>query len=181
MSVDATLRDSICQYATARGYQPAFVQRWLALDARDARALYELATDLRLGQNQLRDLWEWAEDIADRDSLAIADVIEEPEVRAARSAKLGRNDRLHRVRQLLRRRRFPQLAAAEERAEALVRGAGLPPNVRIHLPPFLEGNTITITCHGRGRAELEAALQAALHWVRSDFCAALTALLEGGS
>ncbi len=179
MTLPASLQKAVQDYTRERAFHPALVEHWLGLDEADARALYELATSLRLGQNQLRDLWEWAEEIAVREGTSIAGVLNRPEILQARSAATSRNTRLVAVKQVLRRWRFPALSAAEAHAKELVRCAGLPPTVRVTLPPCLEGDQISITCSGRSQAELLASLEAALQWARSAAGKEVFALLEG--
>ncbi|GBD26218.1 hypothetical protein HRbin30_01548 [bacterium HR30] len=173
------LRDAIRHYATERHYRLETLERWLGLGDDDARALYRLATSLRLGENQLRDLWQWAADIAVREQTTLAAVLEAPEITAALEAKWSRNDRLQRVKHILRRRRFPQLCQAEDRARSLIEAAALPASVDLALPRFFEGEEVVVTCRGKTPAELQAALQAALRWTSTQACAELFALLGG--
>ncbi|GIW43330.1 MAG: hypothetical protein KatS3mg077_0612 [Candidatus Binatia bacterium] len=173
------LRQAIREFTSSRHYRDAFVARWISLNDADALALYDLATQLRLGENQLRDLWEWAEDIAQRDRETIAEVLNEPSIRGALQEKQSRNDRLNRVKHLLRCRRYPHLSQTEDRARALVRSARLPQTVEVGLPAYLEGDTIRVICRGSSPAELRAALEAALRWATSDACTELFRLLGG--
>lgn len=178
---EATLVDAIRQYASERHYREKTVDLWTSLSNADARALYHLATALRLGENQLRDLWQWAAEIAVRDRTTIAAVLESPAITAALEAKLSRNDRLQRVKHALRRRRFPQLSAAEDRARSLMEAAKLPPSVRLSLPRFFEGDEVQVTCSAKTPAELHAALTAALRWAETETCRELFALLGGNT
>ncbi len=175
----STLDQAIRQFAAEKHYREQTLQRWLALSDCDAAALYRLATGLRLGENQLRDLWQWAVEIATRDHTTVAAVLQAPEIVAALEAKWSRNDRLQRVKHALRRRRFPELSAAEDRARSLVEAAQLPESVRLSLPSFFEGDEVVVTCRGKTPAELQAALSAALRWANTEVCAELFALLGG--
>lgn len=140
----ADVRADIRTYATARSYSAATTERWLQLCPEDAKALLQLATELRLGENQLRGLWEWSEEIAQRDGLSLARVLQHDSVRAGLRSNVGRNDRLKLVKGALRRLRFPQLAAVEQQLAALIRELELPRNVRVTLPAFLEGESVRI-------------------------------------
>ena len=103
----------IAAFAGARRLRAEIEARWQALKEADGIALLDLAEDLRLGANDFRDILEWAEEIAARDSSSIRTVLDAEEVRSARSRARGRNEKVKLVREALRRLRFPQLAARE--------------------------------------------------------------------
>ncbi|MCX8072872.1 MAG: hypothetical protein N3C12_10525 [Candidatus Binatia bacterium] len=176
---DRSLADAIRKFAAERHYRPQTVEQWISLEQPDAAALLHLASSLRLGCNQLRDLWEIAAEIALRDQTTIAAVLRAPEIEQVLQAKLSRNDRLQRIKHLLRRRRFPTLTAAEERARTFIQAGGFPPTIRISLPQFLEGDEILVTCRAKTPEELRAQLAALSRWAEGDFCARLFALLGG--
>jgi hypothetical protein len=155
-SLDKALR----AFAREHRYGTAALERWMALDRLDGLALLDLAQELRLGENQLRDLWEWAEEIAQRDHLSLAQVLAlEPVATQRRSRGVGRNDKLKLIKTALRRLRFPQLAATEEHLATLVRELDLPRNVRMSFPEFLEGDAVRIEIVADSVASLEAAIE----------------------
>jgi hypothetical protein len=145
-------------FATERRYAAPTIERWLALPEADGGALLDLALELRLGEHQLRDLWEWAEEVAQRDASTLAGVLASPEIAAARRRPDGRNDRLRLVKSALRRLRYPQLCAAEERLAGLVRSLGLPPSVRVVMPDNLEGDALRVEIVAASAAGLRSAV-----------------------
>jgi ribonuclease D len=163
--------------AAQRRYSPATVDRWLHLEPADGAALLGLAQELRLGEHQLRDLWEWAEEIATRDRVPLGQVLAGEAVRAARQRRVSRNDKLALVKGALRRRRFPQLAAVEERLAALVRDLDLPRTVRVILPEFLEGDGVRVEIVADDGLALRAAANALLRAADSSACKEIFALL----
>ncbi len=174
---DPTFDAALRSFAAERKYGDATLQRWLQLAAGDAAALLALAQALRPSENQLRDLWEWAEEIAARDRVPLAQVLAAEPIAAARRRRVGRNDKIKLIKGELRRLRFPQLAATEERLAALVRELGLPRNVRLTLPEFLEGDDIRIEITANSRAALRDAAARLLAAAQTPGCAALFALL----
>lgn len=169
---------AIRRFTAERHFRSATVERWLALSADDARALLDLGESLRLGENQLRDLWDWAVEIAGRERVTLAAVLAAPALQAALHRKEGRNDRLRHLKAELRRMRFPQLIASEERMEALVGRMNLPRNVRITLPPFLEGDSLRLEVELCSTDDLRRAARFLLQAADSAACAELFALLE---
>jgi ribonuclease D len=174
---DSEVQERIRAYATNRAYGAATTERWLGLEARDGDALLQLATELRLGENQLRDLWEWAEEIALRDGLALHQVLTAEPLAAVRRRHLGRNETLKAIKAALRRRRFPQLAATEERLAGLVRALQLPRTVRISLPEHLEGDHVRIEIVVDSAAAWQAAAASLLAAADTPACAELFARL----
>jgi hypothetical protein len=165
-------------FAQERKYTSATIERWLALEPDDGRALLELARELRLGENQLRDLWEWTEEIALRDGVSLAQVLALAPVAAARRNRtVGRNDKLKLVKGVLRRLRFPQLASTEDRLAALVRQLDLPRNVRVTFPEFLEGDEVRIEIVANSLTSLEVAAERLQAAAQKPECQAIFQLL----
>jgi len=164
-------------FAAERRYGAATLERWARLAPPDAAALGELVHELRLGENQLRDLWEWLDEIAARDGETLAAVLASDPVRTARQRHLSRNDRLKLIKGVLRKRRFPQLAAHEERLAALVHELNLPRAVRVTLPEFLEGDALHLEIVADSIDALRAAAEALRAAAHTSACAELFTLL----
>ena len=175
---DSAFDEALRVFAAERKYHGATVDRWLQLQSGDGAALLDLARELRLGENQLRDLWEWADDIAARDGLSLAQILTSDPVAAALRSQVSRNDRLKRVKDTLRRLRFPQLTAIEERLAGLVRALALPQSVRLTFPEGLEGDAVRVEVVAESAAALRAAA-ARLHAAAdTDACAEIFTLLR---
>ncbi len=168
----------IQRFAADRRVRPATVARWLELPTDDAIELLALATELRLGENQLADLWTWADEVAKRDGASLAAVLTKPEIASARRRQLGRNDRLHLVKQELRRQRFPQLTAMEDKLLELVRQLGLPPTIRVELPAGLEGDALQFQFRIGDAKALKAVAEELLRVAASPAFAEILSLLE---
>jgi len=147
-------------YAADKRFADATVTRWLAHPPADRDALLALATQLRLGENQWRELCDALAAIGARRGCGIAAVLEDAALRAVLARPLGRNEAIRALKQCLRRLRYPQLSAAEERLTALGRALRLPAGVHLALPENLEGEHVAITLRARSAAELRAQAQA---------------------
>jgi hypothetical protein len=173
------MTDEIRAFARGRRYSAPTLERWLALEAADGLALLELAREMRLGENQLRDLWEWTEEIAQRDRRSLAQVLAlEPVAAPRRSRSLGRNDKLKLIKAALRRLRFPQLVAAEERLAALVRQLDLPRNIRVTFPEFPEGDAVRVEIVANSVASFKAAADRLRAAAAAPACTAIFQVLE---
>jgi hypothetical protein len=156
-------------YATEKRFAAATVTRWLAQAPSDRDALLELATRLRLGENQLRDVLDDLVAIGARRGCGIGAVLDDAELRAALARPLGRNEGIKAVKQVLRRLRYPQLSGAERRLAELGRSLRLPAGVHLGLPENLEGDQIAVTLQARSATQLRAQAEA------------LAAALQGGA
>lgn len=174
---DSDVQTAIRAYAGARTYSAATTERWLHLDSDDGGALLQLANELRLGENQLRDLWDWVEEITERDRVTLRHVLAAAPIVAVRARKLGRNDKLKALKAALRRLRFPQLAEVEDRLADLVRSMELPRMIRITLPEYLEGDQVRIEITATSEAAWRSAAAALLAAAESPACTELFALL----
>lgn len=91
-----------------------------------------------------------------RDGLSFRDVLDGPALaRISSDPRLGRSDKLKRMKEELRRLRFPRLARLEDAIESRVREMKLGPLIQISFPPGLEGGGLTVQVKAASHAELE--------------------------
>jgi len=128
------------------------VTRWLSWEVTDRAALTELTLGLKIGENQLRDLMDWLEEVAARDRTKIYQILGDPSiVDVMTDPRLGRADKVKRIKDRLRRLRFPRLAQTEDAIREKIQALKLHPGIKLSVPPGLEG--------GRLQAGLSAARQ----------------------
>ena len=76
------------------------LERWLGWDEVARNGLLRLAVGLKAGENQLRDLMDWLEDIALRDGLAIGALLSGKAILDVETdPRLGRADKLKRIKE----------------------------------------------------------------------------------
>jgi len=149
--------DAVRAYGAVRQIDAGLIDRWLGWESPDAAALLDVAAAIRLGSNHLGDVMTWLEEIAAREGVAPADVLRAPGVRGVLRTRLGRSDKLKRVKAFLRGRRFPRLVAAERALDAAIRDLGLGAGVTVRFPPGLDGDELTIEVRARRPDGLRAA------------------------
>jgi len=146
----------IRDYATAKGFHPRTLDRWLSWQADDAAALARLAFALKIGENHLRDLMDWLEEIALRDRQSIGAILASRTIDdIGTDPRLGRADRLKRIKEELRRLRFPRLAKTEDAIRSRIDDLKLHPEIRLTVPPGLEGGQLRIEFAATSQAELK--------------------------
>lgn len=121
-------------------------------------ALAAIVAALRPSAHHLGDALDWIEDIAARDGVQAASILDRAELRAALAASGSAPDRWKRWKDALRRLRYPRLAAREREFAAAVRALGLGRDVAIAAPPAFEGGGLTITIRARTHDDLGTTL-----------------------
>jgi len=99
---------------------------------------------------------DWLEEIALRDQAqihellggkAVADISTDP--------RLGRADKIKRVKEQVRRWRFPRLAETEDAIRVKIQALKLHPGVRLSVAPGLEGGRLQVECSAASHEELK--------------------------
>ena len=99
---------------------------------------------------------DWLEEIALRDRRSIEAILASKSVEDfATDPRLGRADRLKRIKEQLRRLRFPRLAETEDAIRGKIQDLKLHPEIRVTVPPGLEGGQLRIEFAAASHAELK--------------------------
>ena len=172
--------EEIRKYALAKAFHAQTLERWLGWEEADRAGLLRIAVGLKAGENHLRDLMDWLEEIALRDGLAIGAILSAKAIFDLETdPRLGRADKLKRIKDQIRRLRFPRLAQAEDAIHAKIREMKLTPEIRLSVPPGLEGGRLHIELSASTHEEFKR-LSAALVAASNQDCAqAVFDLLTG--
>jgi hypothetical protein len=148
--------DWIRDYAKSKGFQPQTLTRWLDWSPHDRHALFTLAERLKIGDNHLRDLMDWLEEIALRDQCSIHEILAQKTITDIGSdPRLGRADKLKRIKERIRRLRFPRLTQIEDSIRARIQQLKLPSALRLSVPPGLEGGNLRVEFNASTAEELK--------------------------
>ena len=135
----------IAAYAQRKHLSGTTLARWQAWPAADQAALLSLLQDLQCGENHLKDVLDWFEEIAARDEQTVADILERRELRSARATPGSRRDKLKAVKTVLRKIRYPRLTRLEENVRQAVKALDLGRAGQVSFPPDFEGDEVTLT------------------------------------
>jgi len=167
-------------FAESKGFHAQTLSRWLNWPAADRLALAELALALKIGENQLRDLMDWSEEIALRDGGTIAAIFGGKAIDdIATDPRLGRADKVKKIKESLRRLRFPRLAQAEDEIHSKIRALKLQPEIRVTVPPGLEGGRMQIEFSATNQQDLKRLAEKLVRAAESNVSSELFALLGG--
>lgn len=146
---------AILEYGKERGIRNQTLKRWLNLPESDQSALLDLAHGLRIGENHLRDFLDWAEEISLRDGLSLCKIIKGESIEPIWSdPRLGRGDKLRRIKEAMRRQRFPRLMQMEREIQKRIRAMGIGSQIQFSVPSGLEGGTLTVHLSSTSEADL---------------------------
>ena len=148
----------IAAYAQRKRLSGTTLARWQAWPATDQAALFSLLQDLQCGENHLKDLLDWLEEIAARDEQSVTDILERRELRSARTTPGSRHDKLKAVKTMLRKIRYPRLTRLEENVRQAVKALDLGRVGQVSFPPDFEGDEVTLTLTVRNVHELRDVL-----------------------
>jgi hypothetical protein len=104
----------------------------------------------------LRDLIDWLEEIALRDKCGIDAILAEKAIADIETdPRLGRADKLKRIKEEVRRRRFPRLVSAETAVKQCIRQLALPSEICVGVPPGLEGGFLDVQFRASSAEEVK--------------------------
>jgi hypothetical protein len=171
---------TIQEYALSKGFHPQTRERWLNWNPADGATLLELALALKAGENHLRDLMDYLEEIALRDGITISELLQSKPISDIRTdPRLGRADRLKRIKDQIRRIRFPRLSQIEDSIQAKIRQLKLQPAVKLSVPAGLEGGDLQIEFTARSPAEFKSIVANLGAAAQSENLAEIYLLLKG--
>jgi len=88
---------------------------------------------------------DWLEEVALRDSVSIQAVLSTKAVdNTATAPRLGRADKLKRIKEHIRRLRYPRLAETEDAIRVKIQELKLHPEIRLSVAPGLEGGNLRV-------------------------------------
>ncbi len=172
--------EQIREYAKGKGFHPQTLDRWLAWDEQDRDGLWRLAYALKIGENHLRDLMDWLEEIALRDAVTIHEILTRGELNAVETdPRLGRADKLKRIKEQLRRLRFPRLTETEDALRARIQALRLHPAIRLSVPAGLERASLHVELDASSPHELRTLAAKLMDAADKEPARELFALLSG--
>ncbi len=122
----------------------------------DRQGIMEIFNQLKLGKNQQRELLKLMNDISRRENIRVIEIIRRDLFQAIlKEEKLSITLKLEKVKDLLRKYRFPHLHRVEEKFNQLKKALKLPPEILMSSPPFFEGDIYSMKLHFRDQDEFD--------------------------
>jgi hypothetical protein len=121
------------------------IRRISNLSPKDRMALLSLISPLKLGENRLREILTFLEEITKKDRLTILEILKRPEIQAILShQELTPPQKADRMKKALMGLRYPRMYKMEEKFEKKRKELSLPSNVSLNHLPFFEGKGLKV-------------------------------------
>jgi hypothetical protein len=131
----------------------AVIQKLVGFSDGERKMLYPLI--LPLGQNKQKELLESLYEISKRDGLPVREILSGERIRTVKADdKLSPLQKADRVRQLLKKRRFPMYSARKEEFNSSRRKIGWPEDIGISPAPYFEEEGISVEFSFDSKEEL---------------------------
>jgi ParB family chromosome partitioning protein len=141
----AQMEDEIKTYVLREEVSRSNIRRLSTLTPDNRRAILSLISSLKLGENRLREVLTFLEEISRRNRCEGKDIVQRPEIQAILSQKeLTPSQKTERIKKVLTDLRYPKLNQLEKTFEKKRKELNLPSNVSLHHPPFFEGKRLKI-------------------------------------
>jgi hypothetical protein len=163
----------IRELAAERRLPASHLARWLAMDPPSRAAVLEIAQTLRLRTGQLVTTLDTLEEIAVREHLDVAAVLDNPDIRRIVHGAGSTPSRASALLERLRALRYPELKKMQEQLRTEVSALKLPRAISLDLPKEFGSDELTVSLRVRSAAELSHLLE-----VLNQRRAGLTRIIE---
>ena len=155
----ARMEDEIKRYVLEEEVSRSNIRRLATLNPDDRMVILSLISQLKLGENRLREILTLLEEISRRNQCAEKDIVQRPDIQAILSQKeLTPSHKTERVKKVLMGLRYPKRHQMEEEFEKRRRDLNLPSNLLIHHQPFFEGRGLRVEFEFETMEEYRAVL-----------------------
>jgi ParB family chromosome partitioning protein len=141
----AQMEDETKTYILKEEVSRSNIRKLANMTPDDRVAILSLISFLKLGENRLREILTFIEEISRRNQCAPREIIQRPEIQAILSQKeLTPSQKTERVKKALMDLRYPRMHQLEEEFVRKRRDLHLSFNVSLHHQPFFEGKGLRI-------------------------------------
>jgi hypothetical protein len=130
------------------------------MDQSSRAAMLDIARKLRLRTGQLVIALDTLEEIAVREHVAVAAILDYPEIRRIANGSASAPSRASALLEALRTLRYPRLKEMQEQIRYEVSALKLPRGISLDLPKDLGSDEVTVSLRVRSAAELANLLDA---------------------
>lgn len=141
----ARVEEDVRRYVLIEEVSRSNIRALSALTPDDRRALIPFLSSLKLGENRLREVLIFLDEICRRERVGVKEVVHRAEIQAIVSREeLPPVQKTERVRKVLMALRYPKMKSLEEKFERARKRLSLPEGVSLHHSPYFEGKEIKV-------------------------------------
>jgi ParB family chromosome partitioning protein len=139
-----TLRARIKRYIVEEDVSLRNATQFLEFAAEDQTEIGRLISELKLGENTLKEVLHLLREISLRDGLKVRELVKGGIAGIASNTTKSKVHKTDRVRRRLHEMRYPRLTKLEKAFHEKRKGLGLSPGISLHPPSYFEGDTLRV-------------------------------------
>jgi ParB-like chromosome segregation protein Spo0J len=157
----ARMEDEMKAYVLREEVSRSNIRKLAALSAENRITTLSLISQLKLGENSLREILTLLDEISQRNRCTTQKIVGDPQVQAILAQEeLTPSQQTERVKRVLSGLRYPRMRLLEERFEKGRKALNLPPGVVVQHPPFFEGKGLKVEIQFKTIEQYQALLSA---------------------
>jgi ParB family chromosome partitioning protein len=155
----AQMEDEIKTYVFKEEVSRSNIRRLSTLTPDNRMAVLSLISPLKLGENRLREILTFLDEISRRNQCKEKDIVQRPDIQEILSQReLTPSQKTERIKEVLTDLRYPKLNQMEKAFEKKRKDLNLPSNISLHHPPFFEGKRLKVEFQFETREEYQGIL-----------------------
>jgi ParB/RepB/Spo0J family partition protein len=139
-----TLRAGIKRYIVEENVSLGNATQFLEFAAEDQAEVGRLISELKLGENTLKEVLNLLREISLRDGLKVRELVKGEIDGIASDSTNSKAHRTNRVRKRLQEMRYPRLTVLEKAFHEKRKDLGLSPGISLHCPSYFEGDKLKV-------------------------------------
>jgi ParB family chromosome partitioning protein len=141
----AEMEDGIKEYVLKEEVSRSNIRKLANWNSDDRMAILPLISLLKLGENRLREILTFLEEISKKNRCQAKEIVQRADIQVILSQKeLTPSQRTERIKKVLMDLRYPKMHQLEEEFQKKRKNLNLPSHISIHHPPFFEGKGLRV-------------------------------------
>jgi len=158
------LDEKIKTYIVEENISLKNILQWMRFTKKEQKDIYRFILPLRLSSNKLREVLLFLEEICQRDKISVKDIIDCIEIQdVLNNMNITVSQRSSKIRDLLKRKRFPQLTSMEKSFADIIKDLKLPKGIIFRSPEYFEEKEFSIEFKIKNKEELKRVSRALLN------------------
>lgn len=141
----AGMEDGMKEYVLREEVSRSNIRRLANWSPDDRTAILSLISSLKLGENRLREILTFLEEISKKNRCQAKETVQRPDIQVILSQKeFTPSQRTERIKKVLLDLRYPKMHQLEEEFQKKRKGLNIPSNISLHHFPFFEGKGLRV-------------------------------------
>jgi len=159
----AGMEDGIKEYVLKEEVSRSNIRKLANLTPDDRVAILSLISPLKLGENRLREILTFLEEISRRNQCQAKEIVQRADIQVILSQKeFTPSQKTERVKKVLMDLRYPTMHKLEEEFQKKRKDLNLPSRISLHHSPFFEGRELRVEFQFETMEEYQSILSALL-------------------